>query len=128
MAESESAAFFSHAVYDRLKFIAQIVLPALATMWFAIGSIWNLRHTTEVVGTITAIDLFLGTILQLSSNSYYRSGANFDGDVNVTSAEDGGNKVSFAFNEPPEEIVDDPGKHSMEFKINHLDDPGSKAK
>lgn len=125
MAENDAKTFFSHAAYDRLKFIAQILLPALATLWFAIGSIWNLPHTTEIVGTITAVDTFLGLILQISSNSYYKSEANFDGDANVMhDPSTGENRVVFAFNEPPEEMVDEPGKHSIEFKINRMDEPG----
>lgn len=57
-------------VYDILKFIAQIVLPALGTLYFAIASIWNLPYGEEIVGTITAIDTFLGTILGISSLNY----------------------------------------------------------
>jgi len=123
MAEAETTSIFSHGLYDKLKFVAQILLPALGTLWFTIGGIWGLSHTTEVVGTITAVDLFLGTILAISSKAYYRSGANFDGDVNVY-PEDGGNKVQFAFNHPPEDIVDEPGKHSLELKINKYDETG----
>ena len=60
-------------VYDVLKFIAQIVLPALATLYFALASIWNLPYGEEIVGTITAIDLFLGAILGISSIEYNKS-------------------------------------------------------
>lgn len=56
--------------YDILKFIAQIILPAIATLYFALATIWGLPLAEEVVGTITAIDLFLGTLLGLSSISY----------------------------------------------------------
>lgn len=121
MAESENTSMLTHSLYDKLKFIAQIILPALATLCLAVGGIWDLPYTNQVVGTITSIDLFLGTVLKLSSNAYYKSGANFDGDVNVREDEEG-NHVQFAFNEPPEIVVDDPGKHSMEFKINRTKD------
>jgi hypothetical protein len=117
MAESErSATLFTNGLYDKLKFVAQILLPALATLWFAVGTTWDLPHTTQVVGTITAFDTFLGLVLQLSTKLYYKTGANFDGDLIVT-PEDGGNKVSLAFNHPPEDIVDRPGKHSLELKV-----------
>lgn len=59
-------------VYDILKYIAQIVLPAVATLYFAISSIWGLPYGEQIVGTITAIDAFLGALLKLSSNSYYK--------------------------------------------------------
>ena len=59
-------------VYDVLKFIAQIVLPALGTLYFALAGIWGevLPYGEQVVGTIAAIDTFLGAILGLSSRSY----------------------------------------------------------
>jgi hypothetical protein len=126
MAESEATNFFSHSLYDKLKFIAQIVLPALGTLVFTVGGIWGWDATTKVVGTITAVDLFLGLILQISSNQYYKSGANFDGDVNVVKdPETGENKIAVAFNEDPTETVDEPGRHSMEFRIQHLENNGS---
>ena len=56
--------------YDVLKYIAQIVLPALGTLYFALSQIWGLPYGEQIVGTITAIDAFLGAILQISSNNY----------------------------------------------------------
>lgn len=58
--------------YDILKYIAQIALPAIATLYFALASIWGLPYGEEIVGTITAIDCFLGTLLMLSSNNYQK--------------------------------------------------------
>lgn len=60
----------SNKVYDILKYIAQIVLPAIATLYFALAGIWNFPYGEEVVGTITAIDTFLGVLLGISSVSY----------------------------------------------------------
>ena len=60
----------SNQTYDVLKWIAQILLPALATLYFGLAKIWNLPYPEEVVGTITAIDLFLGALLGLSSIEY----------------------------------------------------------
>lgn len=57
-------------VYDILKFIAQIFLPALATLYFALASIWGLPYGEQIVGTITAIDAFLGAILGISTAKY----------------------------------------------------------
>ena len=56
--------------YDILKFIAQIVLPAVGTLYFALAGIWNFPYGEEVVGTITAVDTFLGALLGLSSATY----------------------------------------------------------
>lgn len=61
----------SNKCYDILKFIAQIVLPAIGTLYFALASIWGLPYAEQIVGTITAIDTFLGAILGLSSKRYF---------------------------------------------------------
>lgn len=60
----------SNKVYDILKYIAQIVLPALATLYFALAKIWNFPYGAEIVGTISAVDAFLGALLQISTNKY----------------------------------------------------------
>ncbi len=57
-------------IYDILKWIAMIVLPALGTLYFALASIWGLPYGEQVVGTITAIDAFLGALLGISSSNY----------------------------------------------------------
>lgn len=62
----------TNALYDKLKFIAQILLPALGTLYFALASIWGLPFGEEIVGTITAVDAFLGALLGVSSAQYYR--------------------------------------------------------
>lgn len=56
--------------YDLLKWIAMIVLPALGTLYFALASIWGLPYGEQIVGTITAIDAFLGALLGVSTNRY----------------------------------------------------------
>lgn len=60
----------SNKVYDVLKFIAQIVLPALATLWAALGKIWGWPLVTEITATICAVDTFLGALLGISSMQY----------------------------------------------------------
>lgn len=63
----------SNKVYDALKFIAQIVLPAIGTLYFALAAIWGLPYAEQIVGTITAVDTFLGTILCISTVKYNKS-------------------------------------------------------
>lgn len=62
----------SNRTYDFLKWVAQLLLPALATLYFALASIWNLPYGEQIVGTITAIDAFLGIILGISTANYYK--------------------------------------------------------
>lgn len=66
----------SNKVYDVLKFIAQIVLPALGTLYFALAGLWNWPYAEQIVGTITAVDAFLGAVLKISSDKYYKEGGN----------------------------------------------------
>lgn len=60
----------SNKTYDVLKFVAQILLPALGTLYFALASIWNLPYGEQIVGTITAVDAFLGAVLGISTKKY----------------------------------------------------------
>ena len=62
----------SNKTYDVLKYIAQIVLPALGTLYFALANIWNLPYGEQIVGTVTAVDTFMGVLLKISSNNYYK--------------------------------------------------------
>ena len=60
----------SNRTYDILKWIAQILLPALGTLIFALSKIWGFNYATEIVGTISAVDVFLGALLGISSINY----------------------------------------------------------
>ena len=60
----------SNKVYDALKWIAMYLLPALGTLYFALAEIWGLPYGEQIVGTITAIDTFLGVILGISTTQY----------------------------------------------------------
>ena len=60
----------SNKVFDILKWIALVVLPAIGTLYFALAGIWGLPYGEEVVGTITAVDAFLGALLGVSNASY----------------------------------------------------------
>ena len=60
----------SNKVYDVLKYIALILLPALGTLYFALAKIWGFPYATEIVGTISAVDAFLGAMLQISTDQY----------------------------------------------------------
>ena len=63
----------SNKVYDVLKWVAQLALPAVGTLYFALAGIWGFPYGEEIVGTITAVDTFLGVILGISSAKYQKS-------------------------------------------------------
>lgn len=60
----------TNETYDALKWTAQILLPAIATLYSATAAIWGLPHAVEIVGTLSAIDVFLGAILGISAIDY----------------------------------------------------------
>ena len=60
----------SNKVYDVLKWIAMHLLPAVGTLYFALSGIWGFPYGEQVVGTITAVDTFLGVILGISTATY----------------------------------------------------------
>ena len=60
----------SNRVYDILKEIALVWLPAIGTLYFALAGIWGFPYAEQIVGTITAIDTFLGTVLHISNKLY----------------------------------------------------------
>lgn len=73
----------SNKVYDTLKWIAQYLLPASATLYFALAAIWGFPYGEQVVGTISALTIFLGVLLGISTNTYIKSGADTDGTLQV---------------------------------------------
>lgn len=64
----------SNKAYDRLKWVAQYLLPALGTLYFALASIWGFPYGEQVVGTLTALDAFLAALLKLSESGYNGEG------------------------------------------------------
>lgn len=60
----------SNKTYDVLKWIAQYFLPAIGTLYFALSGIWGLPYGEQIVGTVTAVDTFLGVILGISTAQY----------------------------------------------------------
>ena len=66
----------SNKVYDILKWIAMVVLPALGTLYFALAGIWGLPFGEQIVGTVTAVDAFLGVVLGVSTAQYNKANIN----------------------------------------------------
>lgn len=60
----------TNKTYNILKFIAQIVLPAIATFYVSIASIWGLPLGDEISRTLMAVDTLLGAILMISTAKY----------------------------------------------------------
>lgn len=75
----------SNKTYDILKWIAQYLLPAIATLYFAIAQTWRLPYGEQVVGTITAVDTFLGVLLGISTANYNKQNL---GDANSRNSQE----------------------------------------
>ena len=73
----------NNKTYDILKWVAQYLLPASGTLYFALTTIWGFPYGEQVVGTITAIDAFLGVILGISTAAYKKSDNFGDGTLTV---------------------------------------------
>ena len=73
----------SNRMYDFLKYVAQIFLPAIATLYFALASIWGLPYAEQIVGTITAIDTFLGLLLGISTKRYNDLNKNIEAELDA---------------------------------------------
>lgn len=102
-------------LYDILKFIAQIALPALGTLYFTIGGIWGIPYSAEVVKTIMAIDAALGVLLGLSTASYNRSDAKYAGKMVVSDKAEGGKLYSLELNDDPEPLAE---RNEVLFKVD----------
>lgn len=63
----------SNKVYDILKYIVTIVLPALTTLWLTIASIWHIPYGEPIGATMGAITVFLGALIGISSKNYNSS-------------------------------------------------------
>lgn len=100
-------------LYDALKWAAMIGLPAIGAAYFSLGEVWGLPLVTQVVGTVTVIEVFLGTVLQISKTSYMKSPEGMDGEVLVN----GDGLKKFIVNDP--EIIK--GKKTARFKV--VEDP-----
>lgn len=59
--------------YNVLKWIAMVVLPAIGTLYFSLSGIWGFPFGEQIVGTVTAVDTFLGVILGISTAQYNKN-------------------------------------------------------
>lgn len=63
----------NNKVYDVMKWVVMIVLPALSALYVGLGSIWGWPYIEQVTGSISCVTVFLGALLGISSASYKKS-------------------------------------------------------
>lgn len=99
--------------YNTLKQTATIVLPALATLYFALAQLWHFPEPEKVVATITALNTFVGIVVGISKRNY-DGGGKYVGEIQVT---DTGEKVTYSLvtNGDPEKLA---YMDEATFKVN----------
>ena len=97
----------SNKTYDVLKFIAMVVLPALAALYLGFGQIWDWPETEKVAASIVLFDTFLGTILQIDSVKYKNDPSRMDGflTANGVNEDTGIPNLQLVITTPPEDLL-----------------------
>jgi hypothetical protein len=108
--------FMNSHVYDILKKMVQIILPAFGVFYMSIGAAWDLPGTKQVSDTIIALCTFIGVLLTLSSRSYNKSDAQYDGALDITQNEDGSKVYSLNLNTDTS-VLD--SKRNVNFKVDN---------
>jgi hypothetical protein len=91
-------------MYKFMKQSATIILPALATLYFTLAQLWNFPEPEKVVATITAVNTCLGVLVQVSKKSYYASGQQYAGEIQVQEV-DNKKIASLVVDGDPEDIL-----------------------
>ncbi len=106
---------FSDALYQKAKWGVAIVLPAISTLYFTLGTIWGWPNIEQVVGSIAALTTFFGVLLGVSTRSYNASDARFDGSMDININDEGTKVFSLNLNDAPEALEN---MSSILFKVN----------
>lgn len=106
----------SNNLYDVAKRVVTMGLPALGTLYFAISSIWGLPYADEIVGSLAALTVFLGVVINISTANYNTNDDRFDGMVEVEEDPYGNKTMSLALTkiENPEDIAN---QKEVVFKV-----------
>jgi len=111
---SDNSSLLSNRVYDILKTAATVTLPALGALYFTLSLIWGFPRANDVVGSIAAINVFLGGLARVSTRSYNKSDSKYDGTMDVEET-DGSKKFMLNFDGDPSDLDQ---KKEVTFKIN----------
>ena len=102
-------------MYNLFRWVSQYFLPAVGTLYFTLAGIWSLPYGEQVVGTITAIALFVGVLIGISSKQYQKSGAWNDGVMILDDSDPNKDVFQLHLDTPLEELIDKP---SITFKVD----------
>ena len=105
----------NNKLYDNLKWITLILLPAMSAAYFSLSSVLNLPAAEQVVGTIAVVTTFLGAVLGLSTQSYNKSDQKFDGVMHVDTSDPEKDLFTFELYQAPDGF---PDKDQLTFKVS----------
>lgn len=95
------------SAYSRLKNSTTIVVPAVSALYFTLAQIWHLPKAEEVVGSMAALNTFLGVVLGVSTRSYNRSDTKYAGIIEVEDTPDA-TELKFVINEAAKPLEHQP--------------------
>lgn len=101
----------TNGMYDKLKWVAQYLLPGLGTLYFTLSGIWGLPYGEQVVGTFTALDVFLGVLLGITSRNYEG-----DGTMIIDTSNPDRDIYRMELNDPLDDLS---SKSEVIFKVEH---------
>lgn len=113
--ETTPTLVMTDSVYKVVKFLVQVFLPAVSTLYFTLGNIWDFPSVEQVIGTVAAVTIFLGVLLRLASKVYNASDARFDGSIVISDNGEGKKVYVLELNGDPQDIDT---AASVTFKVN----------
>jgi hypothetical protein len=109
----------SPKMYDFLKKLVEIILPALSAFYIGLAELWGLPGSLQVAGTLALIATFLGVCLGISSHTYNKLDKAFDGNVVITTTEEGKKLFSLEVNGDPLELEQ---QGAIRFKVKTVEE------
>ena len=116
MTETPQKGFIiSNKLYDSMKRLVTVILPAFSTLYFILGSVFGLNDIAITLGIMVGVTTVLGVVLQVSTRAYSRSDARFDGSVDIYTTDTDVKVYSLNLNSDPEDLDEN---QIISFKVN----------
>ena len=80
-----------------------------------LAGIWGLPYADKIVGTVAAVNLFVGVLVGVSKKIYDDTGGKYDGTVDVTIDEVGKKTFSLNLDGDPDDLDQ---KTEIVFRVN----------
>lgn len=105
---------FSPKMYDFLKRMVQVIIPGASTAYFALAEIWDLPGAEKVTGTLAVVATFIGVVIGISASTYEKLGKGYDGDVVISTTEEGKKLFALEIDGDPLELEQ---QGSIRFRV-----------